>query len=194
MEVLRCLRFVPKMGVLLPILLLLCTRAIAAQSVDYPLDALTAQEYWAIHDTLQASGRVDTTTRYPSITLREPSKADMLNWQPGMWFCELKANKIARVLPSGRIAEFPIPTPDSWPVSIVVSSSGQVWFTELAAGKIGRMNPATGKFAEFEVPGGGYPGPIVRAADRTIWVATNAKRDAALGLTTTRSRLIQFKA
>src|SRR6185503_19278397 len=49
----------------------------------HPLDALTAKEYWALFETMKASGKLDTSSRYAGINLHEPPKADVLRWHPG---------------------------------------------------------------------------------------------------------------
>jgi len=67
-------------------MLVMSGHAANAQTAGHPLDALTAQEYWAIFDTLQASGRVNSDTDYPSISLHEPPKVDVLRWKPGQTF------------------------------------------------------------------------------------------------------------
>lgn len=54
-----------------------------AQSPKHPLDGLTAQEIWNAYEVLQASGKVDAKTRYPSVQLKEPPKAEVLAWKPG---------------------------------------------------------------------------------------------------------------
>ena len=108
----------------------------------------------------------------------------------GLWFCEAAANKIGRITALGKFSEFRVPTTDAWPVGIA-AAAGDLWFTELATGQIGRISQA-GKVAEYAVPGGGFPGPIARGSDGSLWIVSNAKRDAVLGLTTSRSRLIHF--
>jgi RHS repeat-associated protein len=52
-------------------------------------------------------------------------------------------NRIGRITPSGTITEFPIPTPNSNPLSITAGPDGQIWFTEFNAGKIGRLTIST---------------------------------------------------
>jgi hypothetical protein len=49
----------------------------------HPLDALTADEYWAVFETLKASGKVDAASRYAGVNLHEPPKAEVLRWKPG---------------------------------------------------------------------------------------------------------------
>src|SRR6185295_17990936 len=55
----------------------------SAQAVRHPLDALTPQEYWTAFDVLRDSGQVDDKTRYATVRLNPPPKADVLRWQPG---------------------------------------------------------------------------------------------------------------
>jgi primary-amine oxidase len=57
-----------------------------AQAPKHPLDGLTAPEYWAVYDTIKGSGHVDAKTRYPFITLHEPSKDEVLKWKSGQPF------------------------------------------------------------------------------------------------------------
>jgi primary-amine oxidase len=71
-------------GVLLLMLPLLATPVTAAaQAPSHPLDALTAEEYWIIYDAMKASGQTDSLTRYTSIVLHEPPKAEVLSWKSG---------------------------------------------------------------------------------------------------------------
>lgn len=67
----------------LPMLMVLTTVAVIAQTPSHPLDGLTAREYWAVYDTMKASSYVDAKTRYPFITLREPPKDEVLHWKQG---------------------------------------------------------------------------------------------------------------
>ena len=55
----------------------------AAAPVRHPLDALTSQEYWAVFETMKASGKLDAASRYAGINLHEPPKAEVLQWKPG---------------------------------------------------------------------------------------------------------------
>ena len=108
-----------------------------------------------------------------------------------VWFCEFAADRIGRITPSGKISEYRIPTPASFPAGIAAGGDGALWFTELTSGKIGRIT-RTGRISEFASPGGGYPGPIVRARDGSLWYVGNAKRDPVLGLTESSSVLVHF--
>jgi virginiamycin B lyase len=50
------------------------------------------------------------------------------------------------------IREFVIPSECAEPVAITVDKNGVVWFAESAVRKIGSFDPATEKFAEYELP------------------------------------------
>jgi primary-amine oxidase len=75
--------------ILAVVILLLSTAltvCVAADVPKHPLDGLTADEYWAVSETLNASGHVNSKTRYPFITLHEPPKEEVLQWKPGRAF------------------------------------------------------------------------------------------------------------
>jgi primary-amine oxidase len=50
---------------------------------EHPLEALNSQEYWIVHDTLQATGKLDDDTYCVSILLHEPPKDSVLKWKLG---------------------------------------------------------------------------------------------------------------
>src|SRR5271169_1716095 len=66
-----------------PALLLLALVPLQSETVRHPLDALTVQEYWSVFETMKASGKFDSASRYAGITLHEPPKAEVLRWKPG---------------------------------------------------------------------------------------------------------------
>ena len=49
----------------------------------HPLDALTTDEYWTVHDVLEQSGHVTNKTLFSSVLLHEPVKDQVLAWNPG---------------------------------------------------------------------------------------------------------------
>ncbi len=67
------------------------------------------------------------------------------------------------------ITEFPIPTANSRPYTIVPGPDGNLWFTESVGNKIGRITPA-GVITEFPVPAA-QSGPygIAVGRDGNIW-------------------------
>ena len=58
----------------------------AGESPKHPLDALTATEIDRTVAILTAAKQVDAETRYPTITLLENPKAEVLKWSPGQPF------------------------------------------------------------------------------------------------------------
>jgi primary-amine oxidase len=59
------------------------TLAIAAVPLTYPLDPLSQQELEGSVTALKSAGHVDKDTRFVFLTLREPSKTAVLDWKPG---------------------------------------------------------------------------------------------------------------
>ena len=55
----------------------------ATESAKHPLDPLTAREYSAVITLLKERSYVDEVSLYPLVTLDEPAKADVLQWEPG---------------------------------------------------------------------------------------------------------------
>jgi len=64
-------------------LLLVAVYLCAAADNRHPLDALTADEYWAVFETMKSSGKIDASSRYAGISLHEPPKAEVLRWKRG---------------------------------------------------------------------------------------------------------------
>ena len=61
------------------------TLTVCAQTrvAHHPLDALTTDEYWIVHDVLQQSGHLTDKTLFSSVLLHEPDKDKVLAWKPG---------------------------------------------------------------------------------------------------------------
>jgi streptogramin lyase len=75
-----------------------------------------------------------------------------------------------RYLPSGGIAEFPIPTLNSGPNGITAGPDGNIWFTEQSGNKIGRITPTGGITGEFSIPtGNSGPISITTGPDGNLW-------------------------
>ncbi len=51
---------------------------------QHPLDALTTDEYWTVHDVLQQSGHLTDRTLFSSVLLHEPLKDKVLAWKHGV--------------------------------------------------------------------------------------------------------------
>jgi primary-amine oxidase len=50
---------------------------------EHPLDGLKSQEYWTVHEVLQATGKIDADTFVMSVLLHEPAKEKVLAWKAG---------------------------------------------------------------------------------------------------------------
>lgn len=64
-------------------LLSLAVSTFAQTKVTHPLDALTTDEYWTVHDVLHASKHWNDKTLVASLLFHEPDKKDVLAWKPG---------------------------------------------------------------------------------------------------------------
>src|SRR5271168_3937742 len=53
------------------------------KALHHPLDALTTDEYWTVHDVLQQSGHMTDKTLFSSVLLHEPVKDKVLAWKEG---------------------------------------------------------------------------------------------------------------
>lgn len=87
-----------------------------------------------------------------------------------LWFIERKANKIARMAPTGDVTEFPIPTPARLQ-GIVMGPDGNLWFaSSFNPSYIGRITP-DGQITTFPTPNPDLTTPIEMAAgpDGNIW-------------------------
>ncbi len=74
-----------KRTVLLSLATLCFTGWMSAQTraPQHPLDALTTEEYWAVHDVLQQSGHMTDSTLVSTLLLHEPVKDKVLAWKEG---------------------------------------------------------------------------------------------------------------
>lgn len=63
--------------------LALSAQSLVSKTPQHPLDGLTTDEYWAVHDVLQKSGHVTEKTLTSSLLLHEPAKDKVLAWKEG---------------------------------------------------------------------------------------------------------------
>ncbi len=85
------------------------------------------------------------------------------------WYTQPGANRIARMTPSGDVAEYPLPSGASNPFDIIAGADGNMWFTELDGGRIGRITLG-GVITEFALPvTTSQPRGIAAGADGNIW-------------------------
>jgi primary-amine oxidase len=58
----------------------------AQQQPANPLDGLLVGEHWIVYDVLRDAGKLDSTTKFISVLLREPPKAEVIAWTAGQPF------------------------------------------------------------------------------------------------------------
>ena len=87
-----------------------------------------------------------------------------------IWFTDQTDHAVWRYnLSTGVFAEFPTPTPNSFPGDITTGSDGNMWFTEQAVDKFGRITP-DGVITEFT--GVSAPTSIAAGPDGNLWIAS----------------------
>ena len=87
-----------------------------------------------------------------------------------IWFTDQTEHAVWRYNPStGIFAEFPTPTPNSFPGDITTGADGNMWFTEQAVDKFGRITPS-GVVTEFS--GVNSPSSITAGPDGNIWISS----------------------
>jgi virginiamycin B lyase len=87
------------------------------------------------------------------------------------FFCELGANKMAKIDPATMgITEFKLPE-TARPRRLAIASDDQVYFTDFKSGNLGRLNPANGAVKMWPSPGGPESGPygIAITKDGSVW-------------------------
>jgi streptogramin lyase len=108
-----------------------------------------------------------------------------------VWFTS--SLKVGRITPSGAVLEFPIPTPEAVPVSIVAAPDGNLWFTqadpEFGPSLISRITPNGDVTHVAEAD---YPFDIARGPDGALWFTQAEPRPNAIGRITTTGVLTTF--
>lgn len=100
-----------------------------------------------------------------------------LSREGAIFFAQGIGNKIGRIaIPTaadtGKISvdEYPVPTPNSFPIGIAVAPDGNVWFTEKSGHKIGKLDVRTNSITEYDTPTkNSGPVGIAIGPDNTIW-------------------------
>jgi virginiamycin B lyase len=91
-----------------------------------------------------------------------------------LWFTASDPGEIGRLLTSGTVDQYPLPSQDSEPDGIAAGSDGAVWFTELTDEglEIGRIT-MSGSISDYRTPDESssdtYPGSIAAGADGALW-------------------------
>jgi streptogramin lyase len=89
-----------------------------------------------------------------------------------MWFTEASTSKIGRInVASGQITEFPTPTANSYPHTIVQAADGNLWFTERDASQVASIT-TTGFITEYTTPTKiARPLYMTTTPDGSLWFA-----------------------
>jgi streptogramin lyase len=77
----------------------------------------------------------------------------MMDSQDRLWFGENRSDKIGMFDTTTRSFREWAPTPGGWPYDVTVDKNGQVWSGGEYNDRIVRLDPATGRFVEYLMPG-----------------------------------------
>lgn len=117
-------------------------------------------------ETFDSSINVPTKYATPWGILLAPDKR--------IWFTERSGDKIAEVTASGRVKEFAIKQPGSYPEALA-AAAGKLWFTQSQAGTLGSIDPRTGKFgAIIALPPNSIPNGIAVGPNKNLWFCIDA--------------------
>jgi virginiamycin B lyase len=87
-----------------------------------------------------------------------------------VWFAEIGAGQIGRILPDGRIAEFALPDPSCRPHAVVATADGGCWAASAAV----RLDRHGCLVEQASFRPGAEPHGITLASDGSVWVALEA--------------------
>ena len=90
------------------------------------------------------------------------------------WFTSFRADGvIARISRDGVLTKFQPPTAGK-PQRLDLDADGNVWFSERQGNKIGKLDPSTGVFKEYPLPGPeASPYAVGVAKDRMVWYSSH---------------------
>jgi streptogramin lyase len=150
------------------------------QSVPWDIKAGPGGLLYVSESGADRIGRFDPRTKRFLPSLAVPTQGATpwgLLYAPDrhIWFTERRGNNIAEILRGGRIREFAIAQPGSYPEALTAGSDGNLWFTEGLTGDLGRIDPATGKFGPIVVlPNGSIPNGIATGPNKNIWFTVDS--------------------
>jgi virginiamycin B lyase len=122
----------------------------------------------------------------PAITMFDPKTREFRHFDLGgtygntvghdgdQWFTSFRDNgPIGRISKDGVLTKFQPPT-NGKPQRLEVDDNGVVWFTQRQGNSIGRLDPATGAFKDFPLPGPeASPYAIGIGRDHMIWYSSH---------------------
>jgi streptogramin lyase len=113
------------------------------------------------------------STEYP-IPTAASKPGGIAKTATSLWFTEEAADKIGILNLNATVTDFPVPTANAQPLSIVLGQDGNLWFTEFGAAKIGTVSQAGVSFIECVLPpqNASTPTPfgITAGPDGNLWV------------------------
>jgi virginiamycin B lyase len=92
-----------------------------------------------------------------------------------IWYAGIGIGEVGYVDPNtGKIAHFPLLTPNAGPRRLHVDSKGVAWCNLYNVSKIARIDPSTGKVTEWNLPGGrnGLPYALGLDGKERVWTTT----------------------
>lgn len=93
-----------------------------------------------------------------------------------VWFTDSSNNKIGQITTSGIIAEFSVPTANSYPLGITKGSDGNLWFIEDNINRIGSITPS-GTVTEYTFSSSNDFGYYIAANGNSLWFTTTDSVD-----------------
>jgi streptogramin lyase len=73
--------------------------------------------------------------------------------QDRLWIGEYQGNRIAMLdTKTGKITEWPVPTPWSAPYDVAWDKNGELWTGSMTTDRIVRLDPKTGRTVEYLMP------------------------------------------
>lgn len=117
-------------------------------------------------------------TRFEEVTHAYDVKPDK---NGDVWFTSPRMNKIGKVDgKTMKLTMWTVPTADSYPRRMEITSDGMVWFGEFNSGKMVRFDPSTQTFKEYPLPGPD-PTPYALGVDSEGYIWYDSHRMDVIG-------------
>jgi len=172
-------------------------------SAPFEIVVGTDGNLWFTENNASTIGRITPRggiTEFPTPTPQSFPFNIVVGPDGNLWFTETgispldgassNASAIGRITPGGVITEFPTPTLQSYPGSLVVGPDGNLWFTDGFASAIGRITP-NGVITEFPTPiPQSAPDSIVVGPDGNLWFTQD--NPSAIGRITSKGVITEF--